>query len=108
MSEYTYDNHKMDERIKHRRNARTLRVFSLLYAVSTAAALMFVHADSYKPAVSYLLLYMVATFGITAAVVMVLLPAELFTDGFSSGVYGGFAFVVALEVFLSGGASSEL
>lgn len=107
-SECTYDNHKMDERVNHRRNARTLRVFSLLYVVSTAAALMVVHADSYEPAVSYLLLYMVAALGITVAVVMVLLPAELFTNGFSGGVYGGFAVVVALEVFLSGGASSEL
>lgn len=98
----------MDERINHWRNARTLRVFSLLYIVSTAAALMVVHADSYEPAVSYLVLYMAAAFGITAAIVMVLLPAELFTNGFSGAVYGGFAAIVALEVFLSGGASSEL
>ena len=106
--EYTYDNHKMEESLHHWRNARTLRVFSLLYVVSTAAALMVVHADSYDPAVSYLLLYMVEALGITAAIVMVLLPAELFTDGFSGGIYGGFAGVVALGVFLSGGASSEL
>ena len=98
----------MEERINHWRNARTLRVFSLLYVVSTAAALMVVHADSYEPAVSYLLLYMVEALGITAAIVVVLLPAELFTDGFSGGAYGGFAVVVALGVFLSGGASSEL
>ena len=98
----------MSESLHHWRNARTLRVFSLLYVALTAAALMAVHADSYEPAVSYLSLYMVEAVGITAAVVMILLPAEIFTDGFSGGAYGLFAAVTALAVFLSGGASSEL
>lgn len=99
---------KMSERMHHWRNARTLRVFSLLYVVSTVAALMVVHADAYEPAVSYLSLYMIEAVGITAAVAVVLLPAELFANGFSGGAYGVFATITALAVFLSGGASSEL
>lgn len=98
----------MNGRINHWRNARTLRVFSLLYGVLIVAALMLVHAASYEPAVSYLLLYVVAVVGITAVVVMVLLPAELFTEGFSGGAYGLFTLVVAMGVFFSGGASSDL
>ncbi len=106
--EYTYDNHKMSERINYWRNARTLRVFALLYVALIAAALALVHAASYEPAVSYLLLYVVAAVGITAAGVIALLPSELFTDGFSGLAYGFLAIVVALGVFFSGGASSEL
>ncbi len=98
----------MSERINYWRNARTLRVFSLLYVALVVASLILVHAASYEPAVSYLLLYMVGAVGITAAAVVMLLPAELFTDGFSGGAYGFFAVVSALAVFFSGGASSEL
>ncbi len=98
----------MSERINYWRNARTLRVFSLLYVALISASLVLVHAASYEPAVSYLLLYMVGAVGITAAVVVMLLPAELFTDGFSGGAYAIFALVGALAVFFSGGASSEL
>ncbi len=106
--ECTYDNHKMSERINYWRNAKTLRVYALLYVALIAAALVLVHAASYEPAVSYLLLYVVAAVGITAAVVVMLLPAELFTDGFSGIAYGFLAVIVALGIFFSGGASSEL
>ena len=98
----------MSERINYWRNARTLRVYALLYIALVLAALALVHAASYEPAVSYLLLYVVADVGITAAVVIMLLPAELFTDGFSGVAYGSLAMIVALGVFFSGGASSEL
>jgi GGDEF domain-containing protein len=98
----------MSERINYWRNARTLRVYALLYIALISMSLVLVHAASYEPAVSYLLLYMVGAVGITAAVVVMLLPAELFTDGFSGGAYAIFALVGALAVFFSGGASSEL
>lgn len=98
----------MSERINYWRNAKTLRIYALLYVALIVVALVFVHAASYEPAVSYLLLYMVDAVGITAAIVVMLLPAELFTDGFSGGVYGVFAMVVALGIFFSGGVSSEL
>ena len=98
----------MSERINYWRNAKTLRIYALLYVALIAAALVLVHAASYEPAVSYLLLYVVAAVGITAAVVVMLLPAELFTDGFSGIAYGFLAMLVALGIFFSGGASSEL
>lgn len=98
----------MSERINYWRNARTLRVYALLYVALISMSLVLVHAASYEPAVAYLLLYMVGAVGITAAVVVMLLPAELFTDGFSGGAYAIFALVGALAVFFSGGASSEL
>lgn len=98
----------MSERINYWRNAKTLRIYALLYVALIAAALVLVHAASYEPAVSYLLLYVVAAVGITAAVVVMLLPAELFTDGFSGIAYGFLAVIVALGIFFSGGASSEL
>jgi hypothetical protein len=98
----------MTERMHLWRNARTLRIFSLLYVALISAAFMLIHAESYEPAVSYLLLYMVGAVGITAAVVAVLLPAEFFTDSFSGGAYCLFAVLSALAVFLSGGVSSDL
>lgn len=90
------------------RNARTLRVCAVLYAALLVAALPLVHAASYDPAVSYLLLYVAVAVGVIGAAALVLLPPELFTDGFSGGGYAFFALVVALAVFFSGGASSEL
>jgi hypothetical protein len=43
------------------------------------ASLVLVHTDSYEPAVSYILLYLVSSVGIvTAAVVIPLLPTEQF------------------------------
>jgi len=73
------------------------------------ASLFLVHTGSYEPAVSYILLYLVSAVGIiTAAVVIPLLPVEQFTIGMCGLVYGLYAAVLAMMVFLSGGVSSEL
>ena len=77
--------------------------------VLMAASLVLVHTDSYEPAVSFILLYLVSSVGIiTAAVVVPLLPAEQFTAGICGTVYALYAAVVAMMVFFSGGVSSEL
>jgi hypothetical protein len=73
------------------------------------ASLVLVHTDSYEPAVSYILLYLVSSVGIiTAAVVVPLLPAEQFSAGMCGSVYAVYAAVLAMMVFFSGGVSSEL
>jgi len=93
----------------YRRDARGLKAFSLLFVVLLAASLLLVHASSYDPPVSFVLLYLVASVGIVvAAVVVPLLPAEQFTVGFCGGVYAFYAAVVAMMVFFTGGPSSEL
>jgi hypothetical protein len=91
------------------RNARSLKAFSFLLLALMVASLLLVHTDSYEPAVSYILLYLVSAVGIiTAAVVVPLLPAEQFTIGMCCTVYGLYAAVLAMMVFFSGGVSSEL
>lgn len=73
------------------------------------ASLVLVHTDSYEPAVSFILLYLVASVGIiTAAVVVPLLPAEQFSAGMCGSVYALYAAVLGMMVFFSGGVSSEL
>ena len=73
------------------------------------ASLVLVHTDSYEPAVSFILLYLVSSVGIiTAAVVVPLLPAEQFTVGICGSIYALYAAVLAMMVFFSGGVSSEL
>ena len=73
------------------------------------ASLVLVHTDSYEPAVSYILLYLVSSVGIiTAAVVIPLLPAEQFSAGMCGLVYALYAAVLGMMVFFSGGVSSEL
>jgi hypothetical protein len=68
-------------RTDHGRNARSLKAFSFLLLVLMVASLVLVHTDSYGPAVSYILLYLVSSVGIiTAAVVIPLLPVEQFTQ----------------------------
>jgi hypothetical protein len=95
-------------RVSHRRNARSLKAFSLLYLALTAASLLLVHGASYEPAVSFILLYLVVSVGITAAVAMMLLPTAQFGGGFSGGAYVMYAAVIAMMVFFSGGVSSAL
>jgi hypothetical protein len=91
------------------RNARSLKAFSFLLLALMVASLLLVHTDSYEPAVSYILLYLVSAVGIiTAAVVIPLLPVEQFTIGVCGPVYGLYAAVLAMMVFFSGGVSSEL
>jgi hypothetical protein len=73
------------------------------------ASLVLVHTDSYEPAVSYILLYLVSSVGIiTAAVVIPLLPTEQFSAGMCGLVYALYAAVLGMMVFFSGGVSSEL
>jgi hypothetical protein len=93
----------------YRRDARGLKAFSLLFVVLVAASLLLVHASSYDPPVSFVLLYLVASVGVVvAAVVVPLLPAKQFTGGFCGGVYALYAAVVAMMVFFTGGVSSDL
>ena len=73
------------------------------------ASLLLVHAGSYEPAVSYILLYLASSVGIIAAAVVIpLLPVEQFTAGMCGSVYALYAAVLAMMVFFSGGVSSEL
>lgn len=93
----------------YRRDARGLKAFSLLFVVLVAASLLLVHASSYDPPVSFILLYLVASVGVVvAAVVVPLLPAKQFTGGFCGFVYALYAAVVAMMVFFTGGVSSDL
>ncbi len=98
----------MNGRVSHRRNARSIKAFSLLYLALTAASLLLVHGASYEPAVSFILLYLVVSVGVTAAVALLLLPTAQFGGGFSGGTYVLYAAVIAMMVFFSGGVSSEV
>jgi hypothetical protein len=95
-------------RVSHRQNARSLKAFSLLYLALVLASMLLVHGASYEPAVSFILLYLVVSVGVTAAVALLLLPTAQFTGGFSGGAYALYAAVTAMMVFFSGGVSSEL
>jgi MFS family permease len=99
----------VDGRTDLGRNARSLKVFSLLLLVLMVASLVLVHTGSYEPAVSFILFYLVSAVGIiTAAVVIPLLPAEQFSAGMCGSVYALYAAVLAMMVYFSGGVSSEL
>ena len=98
----------MADTVNYRRNARTLRIFSLLYLGLLLAALLLVHADFYEPAVSYLLFYLTTAVAVTAAGIILLLPAEFFADEFVAGAYTLYAALSGLMIFFSGGVSSEL
>ena len=108
MSGCTYDTPQMTGTTNYRRNYRILRLFSLLYLCLTLVSLLLVHANFYEPAVSYLLLYLTVAVGVAVAGVLLLLPAELFTDGFGAGAYAAYAMVLGLMIFFSGGVSSTL
>lgn len=89
-------------------NGRNLKAISLLFLALIGVSLILVHADSYEPAVSFLLLYFVVVAGAVASVALLLLPAEQFSERFSAGAYAVAAVLVALMTFFSGGAASEL
>ena len=90
-------------------NARVLKGFSLLFVLLVAISLLLVHASSYDPPVSFVLLYLVASVGVVVAgIVVPLLPAQQFTPGFCGPVYAFLAAVAAMLVFFTGGPSSEL
>jgi hypothetical protein len=80
----------------------------LLYLALLLASLLLVHGASYEPAVSFVLLYLVVSVGVTAAIAFLLLPTAQFSGGFSGGAYALYAAVIAMMVFFSGGVSSEL
>jgi hypothetical protein len=80
----------------------------LLYLALVLASLLLVHSASYEPAVSFVLLYLVVSVGVTAAIAFLLLPTVQFSGGFSGGAYALYAAVIAMMVFFSGGVSSEL
>jgi hypothetical protein len=63
------------------RNAQILKGLSLLYVVLVILSLFFVHSESYRPAVSYVLLYLAASVIFTAAIAALLLPARQFGEG---------------------------
>ncbi len=98
----------MNGRVSYRRNARSLKPFSLLFLALTAISLLLVHSASYEPGVSYVLLYLTVSVGVTAAVALLLLPTTQFSAGFSVGAYALYAAVISMMVFFSGGVSSEL
>jgi len=95
-------------RVSHRRSARSLKAFSLLYLGLVLVSLLLVHGASYEPAVSFILLYLVVSLGVTAAVALLLLPTAQFSASFCIAAYALNAAVIAMMVFFSGGVSSEL
>ena len=98
----------MNGRVSHRRSARSLKAFSFLYLGLVLVSLLLVHGASYEPAVSFILLYLVVSLGVTAAVALLLLPTAQFSAGFCIAAYALYAAVIAMLVFFSGGVSSEL
>ena len=99
----------MGDGIGYPGNARGLKAFSLLFVMLAAISLLLVHASSYDPPVSFILLYLASSVGIVVAgVVVPLLPARQFTLGFCGGVYALYAAVAGMMVFFTGGPSSEL
>ena len=98
----------MNGRVSHRRSARSLKAFSLLYFTLVVASLLLVHGAAYEPAVSFILLYFVVSVGVTAAVALLLSPTAQFSAGFCVGAYALYAAVIAMMVFFSGGVSCDL
>ncbi|HEY6674507.1 MAG TPA: hypothetical protein VIZ59_06280 [Rubrobacteraceae bacterium] len=90
------------------RNAHILKGISLLYLGLVVAALLLVHTDSYRPAVSYVPLYLVVCVIFTAAVALHLLPVHQFSEGFCVASYIFYAVFLAAAAFFTGGVSSEL
>jgi hypothetical protein len=95
-------------RTSRERNSRILRGLSLLYVGLVVVALLLVHSASYGPAVSYVLLYLVLSVIVTAAVALLLLPPRQFNEGFCMAFYVFYAVSFAAAAFFTGGGSSEL
>jgi hypothetical protein len=85
-----------------------LKGISLLYLGLVVAALLLVHTDSYRPAVSYVPLYLVVCVIFTAAVALLLLPVHQFSEGFCVASYIFYAVFLSAAAFFTGGVSSEL
>ena len=90
------------------RNARVLKGLSLLYLGLVIVALLLVHGESYRPAVSYVPLYLIFSVIFTAAVALLLLPTRQFGEGFCAAFYVLYAVFLAAAAFFTGGVSSEL
>jgi hypothetical protein len=90
------------------RNAQILKGISLLYLGLVVAALLLVHGVSYKPAVSYVPLYLTVSVIFTAAVALLLLPTPQFGGGFCLVFYALYAVFISAAAFFTGGVSSEL
>jgi hypothetical protein len=90
------------------RNARVLKGLSLLYLGLVVFALLLVHGESYKPAVSYVPLYLIVSVIFTAAVALLLLPTRQFGEGFCTAFYVIYAVFLSAVAFFTGGVSSEM
>ena len=85
-----------------------MKGLSLLYLGLVIAALLLVHGTSYKPAVSYVPLYLTVSVILTVAVALLLLPVRQFGEGFCVAFYALYAVFLASAAFFTGGISSEL
>ena len=90
------------------RSARVLKSLSLFYLLGLGVSLLLVHGDSYKPAVSFVLLYLIVSVIVTASLALLLLPTRQFGEGFCVLSYVLYAVLLAAAVFFTGGVSSEL
>ncbi|MCA1738713.1 MAG: hypothetical protein LC740_07795, partial [Actinobacteria bacterium] len=68
-----------------------MKGLSLLYLGLVVAALLLVHGASYKPAVSYVPLYLTVSVIFTAAIALLLLPTRQFGEGFCVAFYALYA-----------------
>ena len=85
-----------------------MKGISPLYLGFMVASLLLVHGESYRPAVSYVPLYLIFSVILTAVVALLLLPARQFSRGFCVAFYVFYAVFSAAAAFFTGGASSEL
>ena len=85
-----------------------MKGLSLLYLGLVVVALLLVHGDSYRPAVSYVPLYLTVSVVFTVVIAMLLLPTRQFGEGFCVAFYCLYAFLLATMAFFTGGVSSEL
>ena len=85
-----------------------MKWLSPLYLGLVLVSLLLVHAESYRPAVSYVLLYLTVCVIFTGAVALLLLPAQQFGEGFCVLFYVFYAVFSAAAAFFTGGVSSEL
>jgi hypothetical protein len=85
-----------------------LKGLSPLYLGLVVVALLLVHGESYRPAVSYVALYFVVSVIFTTAVALLLLPARQFSEAVCAAFYVLYAVFLAAATFFTGGVSSEL
>jgi hypothetical protein len=98
----------VNDRTNRGRNAQILKGISLLYLGLVFVTLLLVHGNSYKPAVSFVPLYLTVSVIFTAAVALLLLPTRQFGGGFCMIFYALYAVLLSAAAFFTGGVSSEL